>query len=110
MPTYTFVNMETEQIEEHKMRMSEYDQFVKDNPNLERVILESPAFSYSGAAGDFGSKKPDDTWKEVLQRIGEKNPGSPLDEAVNRKSIKRIKTEQVLDKHLKKQAEARKPK
>jgi len=34
MPTYVFRNTETEEIEEHFMKISELDQFKKDNPQL----------------------------------------------------------------------------
>ena len=33
---YDFYNKQTEQIEEHTMRLSEYDDFVANNPHLER--------------------------------------------------------------------------
>jgi hypothetical protein len=33
---YDFYNKQTEQIEEHTMRLSEYDDFVTNNPHLER--------------------------------------------------------------------------
>ena len=34
MPTYIFKNIETEEIEEHYMKISELDQFKEDNPQL----------------------------------------------------------------------------
>lgn len=34
MPTYIFKNKETEEIEEHYMKISELDQFKEDHPNL----------------------------------------------------------------------------
>lgn len=108
MPKYLFVNCETREIEEHKLKISEYDEFKEKNPHLERYIDGVPLFSYNGV-GDFGTRKPDDTWKEVLQKIGEQNPGSALDLQVNKRSAKRIKTEQILDKHIKLQQERRMP-
>ena len=33
---YTFLNTETQQVEEHSMRMSEYDEFKENNPHLDR--------------------------------------------------------------------------
>jgi len=103
MPTYEFVNKKTGKIEEHLMSVSSYDQFKLDNPHLERYFSEAPLFSYSGA-GDFAGKKTDNTWKEVMHKIAEKNPRSPLAEKVLKKDTKRIKTDQVLEKHRKKQA------
>ena len=42
MPTYTFINQATGDIEDHFMAISELDDFVKTNPQLERV-LTAPA-------------------------------------------------------------------
>lgn len=105
---YLFINLETEQLEEHTLRISEYDSFKENNPHLERFIDGAPSFSYNGT-GDFGSRKPDDTWKEVLQKIGEQNPGSALDRQVNKRSAKQVKIDQIIEKHAKLQLERRKP-
>ena len=106
MPIYEFVNTKTKKIEEHSMSISAYDQFKAENPHLERYYSDAPMFSYSGT-GDMGGKKTDNTWKEVMSKIAEQNPRSPLAEKVLRKDAKRIKTDQVIEKHRKKQAAAR---
>ena len=98
MPTYEFVNKKTKKIEEHIMSVSAYDQFKEDNPHLERYYSDAPLFSYTGT-GDLAGKKTDNTWKEVMHKIAEQNPRSPLAENVLRKSTKRVKTDQVLKKH-----------
>ena len=103
MPTYEFVNTKTGRLEEHVMSISAYDQFKLDNPHLERYYSDAPVFSYSGT-GDLAGKKTDNTWKEVMSKIAEQNPRSPLADNVLKKSTKRIKTDQVLEKHRKKQA------
>lgn len=108
MPKYLFVNCETRELEEHTLRISEYDSFKENNPHLERYIDAPPSFSYNGV-GDFGTRKPDDTWKEVLQKIGEQNPGSALDREVNRRSSKQVKVDQIIEKHAKLQRERRMP-
>lgn len=106
MPTYEFLNIKTGKIEEHMMSVSVYDQFKVDNPHLERYFESAPKFNYNGS-GDLAGKKTDNTWKEVMHKIAEQNPRSPLADKVLRKDIKRIKTDQVLQKHQKKQASAR---
>jgi hypothetical protein len=106
MPIYEFVNTKTKKIEEHSMSISAYDQFKAENPHLERYYSEAPLFSYSGI-GDLAGKKTDNTWKEVMQKIAEQNPRSPLADKVLRKDAKRIKTDQVLQKHSKKQTAAK---
>jgi hypothetical protein len=98
MPTYEFVNKKTKKIEEHTMPISAYDEFKEQNPHLERYYSEAPGFNYSGS-GDFAGKKTDNTWKEVVHKIAEQNPRSPLAEKVLRKDTKRVKTDQVLKKH-----------
>jgi len=106
VPTYEFVNTKTGKLEEHVMSIAAYDQFKADNPHLERYYSDAPLFSYSGT-GDFAGKKTDNTWKEVMHKIAEQNPRSPLADRYLKKNIKRIKTDQVLEKHRKKQAAKR---
>ena len=98
MPIYEFVNTKTKKLEEHTMSISVYDSFKAENPHLERYYSEAPMFSYSGT-GDLSGKKNDNTWKEVMHKIAEQNPRSPLAEKVLRKDTKRVKTDQVFKKH-----------
>ena len=98
MPTYEFVNTKTKKLEEHTMSVSAYDAFKEKNPHLERYYSDAPMLSYSNG-GDFAGKKTDNTWKEVMSKIAEQNPRSPLADQVLKKSTKRVKTEQILKKH-----------
>jgi len=98
MPTYEFVNTKTGKLEEHFMSISAYDAFKEENPHLERYIESAPGFSYIGA-GDMSGKKTDNTWKEVMHKIAEQNPRSPLADNVLRKTTKRVKTDAALKKH-----------
>jgi hypothetical protein len=98
MPIYEFLNTKTKAIEEHTMSVTAYDSFKAENPHLERYYSEAPLFSYSGT-GDMAGKKTDNTWKEVMHKIAEQNPISPLADRVLKKKTKQIKTEQVLKKH-----------
>ena len=109
MPTYEFLNKKNKKIEEHVMSIIAYDDFKKQNPHLERYYETPPNFNYSGS-GDASGKKTDNTWKEVMHKIAEQNPRSPLAEKVLRKDAKRIKTDQVLQKHAKRVADAKAPK
>jgi hypothetical protein len=74
MPTYEFRNIETGEVTEHIMRISEREQFIQDNPHLQQTITSAPAF-----AGDHITIKKDTGFKEVLQRIHSLTPGSQLD-------------------------------
>jgi hypothetical protein len=75
MPTYVFRNKETGEQFEKIMKISELDNYRNENPQLETVI-QSVAF------GDptkmTSTRKFDTGFKEVLQRIHEKTPGSQL--------------------------------
>jgi hypothetical protein len=73
MPTYEFRNKETGEVTEHIMRISERDQFILDNPHLQQTITIAPAF-----AGDRMTVKHDTGFKEVLQKINERNPHNDL--------------------------------
>jgi hypothetical protein len=59
MPSYDFLNQKTEEVECHVMKMSEYDDFVKDNPHLKRQYTAPPLVSSKGGnvvsqtSGDF---------------------------------------------------------
>ena len=108
MPKYSFKNLDTEELEDHTLKISEYDQFKLNNPHLERYIDAAPMFVYNGT-GDFGTRKPDNSWKEVLQKIGEKKKGSALDREVNKISSKDVKIDQIIEKHANLQRERRMP-
>ena len=73
MPTYEFRNKETGEVIEVWMKMSAKEQYLKDNPNLEQTLTQAPAF-----VGDHITIKKDSGFKEVLQKIHEKTPGSQL--------------------------------
>lgn len=75
MPTYTFLNTETNKIEEHTCRMSEYDEFKINNPHLERYLGEAPSVMDPVRAG---IKKPSAGFKELLKNIKSKHRGSTI--------------------------------
>lgn len=67
MPTYEFKNTKTGEVEEKVMRISELDDYKKDNPHMKQQISSDVKF----ITGTDGSvlKKAGDGWKEVQQRI-----------------------------------------
>lgn len=70
MTTYVFRNTETDEIFEVQMKMSEYDDYKKNNPNHERYYD-----GYAAPTGDpvrLGIHKKDAGFKEVLQKIKER--------------------------------------
>jgi len=97
MPTYYFYNKKKKKVEEHFMSMSSLDQFKIDHPNLEQQILSAPSFNYTGH-GDFQSKT-DNTWKEVMSKVAEAHPVSPLADKYGKKTTKELKTKAAIKKH-----------
>lgn len=96
MPRYDFLNTETNEIEEHMMSYTKLDEFKENNPHLKQQIS---ALNIVGGTGD--RVKTDDGFKEVLSKIGDAHPGSSLN---TNKSIKDIKTKEIVKKHIHKQA------
>jgi hypothetical protein len=76
MPTYVFRNKETGEQFEKIMKMSELDPFRESNPQLETVIQ---AVAFGDPTKLSSTRKFDTGFKEVLQRIHEKTPGSQLE-------------------------------
>ena len=67
MPTYEFKNTKTGEVEEKIMRISELDDYKKDNPHMKQQI-SSNVNMITGTDGSV-LQKAGDGWKEVQQRI-----------------------------------------
>jgi hypothetical protein len=78
MPTYVFRNKETGEQFEKIMKISELDSFREENPQLETVIQ---AVAFGDPTKLSSTRKFDTGFKEVLQRIHEKTPGSQLEKS-----------------------------
>lgn len=99
MPTYTFENTKTGEIEEVLMSISDRDKYIEENPHIKQLITGAPAIV--GGVGS-GGVKPGGGLDEVFAKAAEAHPDSPLADRYGKKSIKQIKTEQVVNKHRKK--------
>lgn len=77
MPIYTTRDKETGEVTDIVLKMSEKEKYLEDHPNLEFIITQAPSL---GDAIRLGLKKPDNAWKEVLQKIDSRVPGSKLKE------------------------------
>lgn len=81
MPTYTFVNQTTNEVEEHKMSFTVLDQFKEDNPNLKLHLFAEnlPKFSDAGRMSVPGTKTADKAFEQgVIQRMKDTIPGNTL--------------------------------
>ena len=94
MPTYEFENTETGEVFERFLSISGKANFLKNYPNIKQRITTVNIISGtrvgSGKLGGF---------KEVLQRVGEANPGSAVDRAHNTRTSKRVATDTIAQKH-----------
>lgn len=100
MPVYHFRNTKTGEVFEDLISISAKEELLKNNPHIQQIPT---GFTIVGGVGDNMDAKTDDGFKEVMAKISEKHPGSPLaDRYGKNKSIKRSKTEQIVKQHKKK--------
>jgi hypothetical protein len=95
MPTYTFIDTLSNEIFDVIMSMKDFDQYKKENPTHERYFDEAPQV----VSGTSTSLRTDDGFKEVMSKVAEAHPTSPLAERYKRKSIKEVRTERVVKKY-----------
>ena len=97
MPTYTFFNKESGIEYDETMRISEYDDYLKNNPGVERV------YQPVALAGDHMmgvGPKNDSGFNDVMSHIASKHPDSPMaDKYGSGKSTKRLQAENIYKKH-----------
>ena len=104
MPSYTFENTKTGEDYDDMMSISEMESFLKKNKHIKQII--SRINIIGGISGI--THKTDGGWNDNLQRIAEAHPTSPLADRYRKKSIKEVKTQSVINKHRKRQAQRRK--
>lgn len=81
MPTYQFINKDTQQLEEHRMSYTALDEFKLNNPHLERYFSVEALHVMSDGSrlSTPGTGKPDSTFeKYVIQRIKDTVPGNTI--------------------------------
>ena len=95
MPLYDFKNTETGEYEEKFVSMSDYDQFLIDNPHLERAYIKAPSLNKGG----LGVRtKPNDGFKEVLSKISDAIPNSKLASDYGKKDKKSVTVRNAVQK------------
>ena len=96
MPTYRFINTETNEVFEEYMSLSERAPFLADNPHFTQM----PPTQMNIVRGVMGqeSLKTDGGWQETLSRIAEGNPNSALADEQGGRSIKESKTRNAVEK------------
>ena len=102
MPTYEFRNRETGEVSEHFMSLSAREQFLSDNPHLEQTMTQAPMLVSSVSTANYKSNKVPDGFKEVLSKVAEAHPTSDVGNKYGKKSIKDVKTREIIKKHVNK--------
>lgn len=75
MPIYEFKNHDTDEVFTKFMSILEKEEYLKNNTNIQSYFSTFPGI---GDSVRLGIKKPDAAWKEVLQKIDSRAPGSTL--------------------------------
>jgi len=96
MPTYSFKNTSTGEEFDKFMKISERDNFLKDNLHVQ-PMLSAPSI-VSGVSTSTQHRVPDG-FKEVLSKVAEAHPASVVGDRYGKRSSKEIKTKQLVDKH-----------
>jgi len=95
MPSYSFINTKTNKEWDDIMTIAEMEEYLQKNPHIKQQITQMNIVG--GVSGV--SYRNDQGFKEVLSKISEAHPKSALAQEHRRKSIKEVKTEQVIQKH-----------
>jgi hypothetical protein len=103
MPTYDFINTDTDEvIEDQFMSITAKEDYLKDNPHMKQHYTKVPGIvSGTISAGNVDNHG----FKEVLQKVGESHPGSEVSKEHTRRTGKEIKTREVIEKHAKIQSD-----
>jgi len=77
MPTYEFLNKNTGEVEEHVLKISEYDDFKVNNPHLERAFITPIRCCDPVVAGRL---KPAEGFRDLLKNMKKKNIRSNIND------------------------------
>jgi len=99
MPTYLFRDTKSGDVLERIMSISAREDFLKENPHLE-TIIQAPMLVSSVSTSNFKSNKVPSGFNEVLSKVAEAHPTSPVADRHGKKSIKDVKTREIVKKHV----------
>jgi len=100
MPIYTFENTKTGKVYDDMMSIAEKETFLKKNKHIKQRLT---SLNISSGVRGMGGMKNDGGWKDNLSRIAEAHPNSELAKQHKRRSTKEVKTQQVVEKHRRRQ-------
>lgn len=99
MPTYSFLNNETGEEFDQFMSYASRTTFLSENPHIQSIITS--AAIVSGVSTSKQNRVPDG-FKEVLSKVAEAHPSSSMANKHGKKSIKQVRTDQIVKKHVQK--------
>jgi predicted nucleic acid-binding Zn ribbon protein len=97
MPLYTFKDTETGDEFDLQLKLAEREVFLEANPNLKQIITSAPKI----VSGVQGQHKTDGGFNELMSRIGEANPHTPLGRSVNTHDSGQVAVNQAVDRYKK---------
>ena len=100
MPIYTFENTKTGKVYDDMMSIAEKETFLKKNKHIKQRLT---SLNISSGVRGMGGMKKDGGCKDNLSRIADAHPNSPLAQQHKKRSIKEVKTQQVVEKHRRRQ-------
>ena len=100
MPIYTFENTKTGKVYDDMMSIAEKETFLKKNKHIKQRLT---SLNISSGVRVGVNMKNDGGWKDNLSRIAEAHPNSELAKQHKRRSTKEVKTQQVVEKHRRRQ-------
>lgn len=77
MPTYSFKHIHTGEITDHILKISQLDEFKKNNPDLEIYITGSPGLSDPAR---LGLVKPAAGFRDLLKNMKKKHRRSTIND------------------------------
>ena len=99
MPTYDFINTHTGEEWTDMMSIADMESLLEGNPEIRQAWKTAPAIAGDHIMGV--GPKTDSGFNERMEQIANSNPGSTMASryGTNTKTIKEIKTREVLKKH-----------
>ena len=101
MPTYTLEDKETGEQHDVLLSWDDLQQYKKDNPHLKQVITGGPAIT--SGVGNRTNLGGSGGFNEMLSKVADAHPRSELAKNVRRRSAKEVKTDAIIEKHVKMQ-------
>lgn len=106
MPTYTLEDTETGEQHDVLMSWNDLQEYKKGNPHLKQVITGGPAIT--SGVGNRSGLGNSGGFNEMLSKVADAHPRSELAKATKRRSAKEVKTDAIIDKHVKIQKQLKK--